>query len=56
MSAMPGWSNAISAPSLMKPWREAGPPDPDELERAKAKLKARIRHQVAQALAGEDQP
>jgi hypothetical protein len=31
-------------------------PDPDELERAKAKLKARIRHQVAQALAGEDQP
>ena len=33
-----------------------GPPDPDELDRAKAKLKARIRHQVAQALAGEDQP
>lgn len=31
-------------------------PDPDELERAKAKLKARIRHQVAQALAGEDNP
>ena len=33
-----------------------GPPDPDELDRAKAKLKARIRHQVAQALAGEDEP
>jgi hypothetical protein len=31
-------------------------PDPDELERAKAKLKARIRHQVAQALAGEEEP
>jgi hypothetical protein len=31
-------------------------PDPDELERAKAKLKARIRHQVAQALAGDDEP
>jgi Putative auto-transporter adhesin, head GIN domain len=31
-------------------------PDHDELERAKAKLKARIRHQVAQALAGDDQP
>jgi hypothetical protein len=31
-------------------------PDPDELERAKAKLKARIRHQVAEALAGEDEP
>jgi len=28
-------------------------PDPDELERAKAKLKARIRHEVAQALVGE---
>ncbi|MBN9546696.1 MAG: DUF2807 domain-containing protein [Alphaproteobacteria bacterium] len=28
-------------------------PDPDELERATAKLKARIRHQVAQSLAGE---
>jgi Putative auto-transporter adhesin, head GIN domain len=33
-----------------------GPPDPDELDRATAKLKARIRHQVAQSLAGEDQP
>jgi hypothetical protein len=32
------------------------PPEPDELDRAKAKLKARIHHQVAQALAGEDQP
>ena len=33
-----------------------GPPDPDELDRATAKLKARIRHQVAQSLAGEDRP
>ncbi|MGZ5930360.1 MAG: GIN domain-containing protein [Rhizomicrobium sp.] len=33
-----------------------GPPDPDELDRATAKLKARIRHQVAQSLAGEDEP
>lgn len=32
------------------------PPAQDELDRAKAKLKARIRHQVAQALAGEDEP
>jgi hypothetical protein len=31
-------------------------PDQDELDRATAKLKARIRHQVAQSLAGEDQP
>jgi hypothetical protein len=31
-------------------------PDQDELDRAKAKLKARIRHEVAQSLAGEDQP
>ena len=28
-------------------------PDPDELERAKAKFKARIRHEIAQGLAGE---
>jgi hypothetical protein len=31
-------------------------PDPDELERAKTKLKARIRHEIAQGLAGEDKP
>ncbi len=31
-------------------------PEPDELERAKAKLKARIRHEIAQGLAGEDNP
>ena len=56
MSAMPGWSRMISAPSLTMPWRDGGPPDPDELDRATAKLKARIRHQVAQSLAGEDEP
>lgn len=31
-------------------------PDPDELERAKAKFKARLRHEIAQGLAGEDSP
>lgn len=31
-------------------------PDQDELDRATKKLKARIRHQVAQGLAGEDEP
>lgn len=31
-------------------------PDPDELDRAKAKFKARIRHEIAQGLAGEDKP
>ncbi|MEO8894582.1 MAG: DUF2807 domain-containing protein, partial [Rhizomicrobium sp.] len=31
-------------------------PDADEMERAKAKLKARIRHEIAQGLAGEKNP
>jgi hypothetical protein len=35
---------------------KGGRRDQDELDRANAKLKARIRHQVAQALAGEDEP
>ena len=35
---------------------EGRAPEPDELERAKAKLKARIRHEIAQGLAGEDNP
>jgi len=35
---------------------EGRAPEPDELERAKAKLKARIRHEIAQGLAGEENP
>jgi hypothetical protein len=35
---------------------KGAPPDQDELDRAKGKLKARIRHEIAQALAGEDKP
>lgn len=35
---------------------EGREPDADELERAKAKLKARIRHEIAQGLSGEENP
>ncbi len=34
---------------------EGRAPEPDELESAKAKLKARIRHEIAQGLSGEDE-